>query len=107
MAKQTTRWRKQGRTTPTADYDGATIDYDSGTQKYAGNGETPVSVIKQRTSWIKRVKNVTRFIKNPASDANDEAFDTARAYNVNATYDGIVVGEPRSTAKKPTAWSKS
>lgn len=107
MAKQTTSWRKKGRTTATGDYDGGTTDYDSGTQKYAGNGETPNSVIKQPSLWSKATKLATRFIKNPASDANDQIFDTSRIYDVAATYDGIVANEPHSTAKKPTAWSKA
>lgn len=106
MSKITTLWRRKGRTQATADYDGATIDYDEPTQKYAGNGETAVSVIKQRTAWDKKVKQITSFSHNPASEANDQVFDTARVYNVAATYDGIVVGEPHSTSKKPTAWSK-
>lgn len=107
MTKQLSSWRKKGRTTATADYDGSTIDYDSGTQKYAGNGETPNSVIKQASVWSKAAKLASRFIKNPASDTNDQIFDTSRIYDVAATYDGIVANEPHSTAKKPTAWSKA
>lgn len=107
MSKQTTLWRRKGRTAPSSDYDGATTDYDASTQKYAGNGETAVSVIKQRTSWEKKVKLVTNFSHNPASMVNDQIFNSARAYNVAATYDGIVVGEPHSSAKKPTSWSKA
>lgn len=107
MAKRLTTWRKKGRSAATADYDGATIDYDSATQKYAGNGETHTSVIKKLTSWSNRAKSATRFIKNTASDANEQVYDTGRAYDVAATYDGIVSGEPRSTAKKPTAWSNA
>lgn len=81
MAKQVTQWRKQGRTVASGDYDGATIDYDSSTQRYAGNGETPASVIKRATSWDKRLKNATRFIKNPASNENDRIFNDDKAYN--------------------------
>lgn len=107
MAKQLTSWRKKGRTQATADYDGSTIDYDSGTQKYAGNGETPSSVIKQRTSWGKRVKQFTRFLINPAAIINEYLYNSTAAYNSTQTYNGIVVGEPHSTSKKPTEWSKS
>lgn len=107
MAKQLTSWRKKGRTAATVDYDAPTVDFDSATTPYAGNGETPASVIKQTTSWSNRVKQLTRFIINPLAYANDAIYDSARAYDVAATYDGIVVGEPKSTAKKPTDWSKA
>ena len=107
MAKQLTSWRKQGRTTAITDYDGSTIDYDGAVTRYAGNGETHQSVIKQLTPWDKAVKAVTRFIINPASDTNQVVYNTASAYNVATTYDSIVTGEPRSTAKKPIIWTKS
>lgn len=107
MAKQLTQWRKKGRTAPTVNYDDATVDFDSATTPYAGNGETPASIIKQTTSWSKRVKQLTRFIINPASDTNQYLYNSTAAYNSSQTYNGIVVGEPRSTAKKPTAWSKA
>ena len=106
MTKIRTLWQKKGRTQATADYDAADIDYDDSAQRYAGNSETAGSIIQQRTAWEKKVKQVTNFSHNPASEVNDQVFDTARAYNVAATYDGIVSGEPHSTAKKPTAWSK-
>ena len=107
MVKQLTSWRRQGRTRPSTGYNESTVDYDSSTTKYADNGETHDSVIKRSVSWSKRVKSVTQFIKNPASTLNDAIFDTARAYDVAATYDGIVTGEPRSTAKKATSWRKA
>lgn len=107
MAKQLTSWRKKGRTTPTVDYDSPTVDFDSATTPYAGNGETPASVIKTRTSWGNRVKQLTRFIINPASDTNEYAYNSTALYNSSQTYNGIVVGEPRSTAKKPIDWSKA
>lgn len=107
MAKQLTSWRKKGRTTPTVDYDSPTVDYDGATTPYAGNGETPASVIKQRTGWSNRVKQLTSFIINPASDTNQYAYNSSALYNSSLTYNGIVVGEPHSTAKKPTAWSKA
>lgn len=106
MSKQPTPWRKKGRTVASGDYDGNTIDYDSATQRYAGNGETASSVIKQPTMWGKAIKAVTHFIKNAAAYANELAYNNSNAYNVNLTYDGIVANEPRSTSKKPTAWSK-
>lgn len=107
MAKQLTSWRKKGRTTPTVDYDSPTVDYDGATTPYAGNGETPASVIKQVTAWGNRVKQLTRFIINPASDTNEYLYNSSALYNSSQTYNGIVVGEPRSTAKKPTDWSKA
>lgn len=107
MAKQITNWRKKGRTAPSVDYDDPTVDFDSATTPYAGNGETPASVIKMRTSWGNRVKQLTRFIINPASDTNEYAYNSTALYNSTQTYNGIVVGEPRSTAKKPTAWSNA
>lgn len=107
MSKITTAWRRKGRSAPTIDYDDATVDFDSATTPYAGNGETPASVIKQRTSWGKRVKQLTRFIINPASDTNQYLYNSTAAYNSSQTYNGIVAGEPRSTAKKPTPWSKA
>jgi hypothetical protein len=106
MSKQPTSWRRKGRTTPTVDYDAPAVDYDSSTAKYADNGETHDSVIKQPSAWSKRVKAVTQFLKNPAAILNDTIFDTDRVYDVAATYDGIVAGESHSTAKKATAWSK-
>lgn len=107
MSKQTTTWRKKGRTPATVDYDDPTKDYDGATVPYAGNGETPESVIKVSSDWRNRVKAITHFILNPASIANDAIYDTTRIYDVAATYDGIVVGEPHSTAKKPQLWSKA
>lgn len=107
MAKQLTQWRRQGRTQPTINYDSSSIDYDSSTTKYADNGETHDSVIKARTSWTKHVKQTTRFIHNPDALTNDALFDTHRQYNVAATYDGIVVGEPHSTAKKAMIWRRA
>lgn len=106
MTKQPTSWRKQGRTTPTVDYDAPTVDYDDPNTKYADNGETAASVIKQRTLWGKRLKGATQFIINPLAYAARLAFNTHTQYNAHLTYDGIVPGEPRSTAKKPTDWSK-
>ena len=107
MTKQLTTWRKKGRTAPSVDYDDPTVDFDSPTTPYAGNGETPASVIKQRSGWSKRVKQLTSFIINPASDTNEYLYNSTATYNSALTYNGIVVGEPRSTAKKPTAWSKA
>lgn len=107
MAKQLTSWRKKGRSAPTVDYDAPAVDYDGSTTPYAGNGETPQSVIKQRSAWGKRVKAVTHFVINTLADANQAIFDSNRTYDVAATYDGIVVGEPTSTAKKATPWSKA
>ena len=51
---------------------------------------------KQRTTWK----------KNPSSDADLVAYNSTELYNSTATYNGLVVGEPRSTDKKATAWSK-
>lgn len=107
MAKILSTWRRKGRTTPTVDYDAPTVDYDGSTTPYAGNGETQDSVIKQRSSWGKRVKAVTQFLINPAADTNEYLYNSSQAYNSAATYSGIVVGEPSSTAKKPQAWSKA
>lgn len=107
MAKQLTSWRRKGRTAASADYDSASIDYDSSTQLYAGNGETHNSVIKQRTGWSNRVKQLTRFLINPAAVVNEYLYNSSSAYNSTQTYNGIVAGEPRSTAKKPTDWSKA
>lgn len=106
MTKQLTSWRKKGRTAPTVDYDDATVDYDDAATPYAGNGETPASVIKQRSGWRNRVKQLTSFVKNPAAYANDYFYNSSETYNSSQTYSGIVVGEPHSTAKKPTNWSK-
>lgn len=107
MAKQLTSWRKKGRTAPTVDFDDATVDYDGSTTPYAGNGETPNSVIKTRSDWRNRVKALTHFIINPAADTNEYLYNSSLAYNSTATYSGIVVGEPHSTAKKPQLWSKA
>lgn len=106
MAKQTTSWRKKGRTAPTVDYDSPTVDYDGSATPYAGNGETAASVIKQRTDWSKPLKAATRFIINPLAYAARLAFNTHTLYNAHLTYDGIVPGQPRSTAKQPSDWSK-
>ena len=107
MSKQTTPWRKKGRTAPSVDYDAPTVDFDGATTRYAGNGEMPASVIKQRSSWGKRLKLATHFLVNPASVLNYVLYNSTQTYNSTATYNGIVVGEPHSTAKKPTAWSKA
>lgn len=107
MAKQLTNWRKKGRTAATVDYDAPTVDFDSATTPYAGNGETPASVIKQASSWAKRAKQLTRFIINPASDTNEYLYNSSLAYNSTATYSGNVSGEPHSTAKKPQLWSRA
>jgi len=107
MAKQLTSWRKKGRTAPTVDYDAPAVDYDGATTPYAGNGETPASVIKQRTSWGKRVKALAHFLVNPASAVNYVQYNSSALYNSSATYNGLVASEPYSTAKKPTAWSKA
>lgn len=107
MTKQITQWRKKGRTAATVDFDSSTTDYDDPTTPYAGNGETPASVIKQRTSWGNRAKQLTRFVVNTLADANRAVFDADETYDAAVTYDGIVVGEPRSTAKKPTSWSRA
>lgn len=107
MAKQPSSWRKKGRTTPTVDYDAPTVDYDGSATPYAGNGETAASVIKQRTSWGKRLKGATHFLINPLAYAARLAYNTHTAYNAHLTYDGIVPGQPKSTAKKPTDWSKA
>lgn len=107
MAKQLTNWRKKGRSTPTVDYDDATVDYDDASTPYAGNGETPASVIKQRSGWRNRAKQLTHFIINPAAAVNEYFYNSTATYNSSQTYNGIVVGEPHSTAKKPTNWSKA
>jgi hypothetical protein len=107
MVKQRTQWKKQGRSTPTVDYDDSTTDYDGATTPYAGNGETPASVIKRRALWSKAIKPLTHFVINTAAHTNEEIYNTNRVYNVDATYNGIVVGEPHSTAKKPMIWSKA
>lgn len=107
MAKQLTKWRRKGNTPATGAYNASTVDYDSATQTYAGNGLSPRSVIKKVTAWGKRAKQLTHFVVNPASYANAQPYDTNRAYDVAATYDSIVIGEPRSTRKKPTEWSKA
>lgn len=107
MSKITTSWRRKGRSTPTVDYDAPTVDYDGSTTPYAGNGETHNSVIKQTSSWSKRVKKLTNFLINPAADTNEYLYNSSQTYNSAATYSGIVVGEPHSTAKKPQAWSKA
>lgn len=107
MSKITTSWRRKGRSTPTVDYDAPTVDYDGSTTPYAGNGETPASVIKVRSDWRNRVKALTHFIINPASDTNQYLYNSTALYNSTQTYNGIVVGEPRSTAKKPQLWSKA
>lgn len=107
MVKRRTQWKKQGRSAPTVDYDDSTVDYDDATTPYAGNGETPASVIKQRSLWARSVKPLTRFVINAAAHANEQIYNSDRIYNVDATYNGIVVGEPYSTAKKPALWSKA
>lgn len=107
MAKQLTNWRKKGRSAPTVDYDDPTVDFDSATTPYAGNGETPASVIKQRSGWRNRAKQLTHFIINPAAVINEYLYNSTAAYNSSQTYNGIVVGEPHSTGKKPTPWSKA
>lgn len=107
MVKQRTQWRKQGRSAATVDYDDSTVDYDDATTLYAGNGETPASVIKRRSLWARSVKPLTRFLVNTAAHANEAIYNSDREYNVDATYSGIVTGEPRSTAKKPNIWSKA
>lgn len=107
MSKQLTSWRKKGRTPATVDYDAPTVDYDGATTPYAGNGETPNSVIKVRSGWRNRVKVLTSFIINPASDTNQYLYNSTALYNSTQTYSGIVVGEPTSTAKKPQLWSKA
>lgn len=106
MAKQITSWKKTGQTTPTVDFDSASVDYDSSTTPYAGNGQSANSEVKQRTSWDKGAKQVTAFSKNPASDTNNLIYDSNNNYDVSLTYDGIVANEPASTTKKPTEWSK-
>lgn len=107
MSKQSTSWRKKGRTAASVDYDAPTVDFDGATTPYAGNGETPASVIKQRTSWGKRAKNLAHFLVNPASVVNYVQYNSTALYNSSATYNGLAVDEPYSTAKKPTAWSKA
>ena len=107
MSKIITSWHRKGRTPAITDYDAPAVDYDDASTKYAGNGETHDSVIKQRSLWGKRVKKLTSFLINPASDTNQYIYNSTQAYNSAATYSGIVVGEPTSTAKKPQAWSKA
>lgn len=107
MSKITTSWRKKGRTAQTTHYNESTVDYDSPTQKYADNGQTHQSVIKQTTDWSKPLKAATRFIINPLAYAARLAFNTHTQYNAHLTYDGIVPGQPKSTAKQPQDWSKS
>jgi hypothetical protein len=107
MSKQTTSWRKKGRSAATIDFDGSTIDYDGATTPYAGNGETPASVIKQRTAWGKRLKAVTRFLVNPAAVINEYLYNSTSAYNSTQTYNGLVSGEAHSTAKKATDWRQA
>jgi len=107
MAKILSQWRRKGRSAPSVDYDAPAVDYDGSTTPYAGNGETHDSVIKQRSSWGKRAKAVTQFLINPAADTNEYLYNSSQTYNSAATYSGIVVGEPHSTAKKPQLWSKA
>jgi|SRR5690606_23795093 len=106
MSKKLTSWRKQGQTAPTADFDSSTIDYDSPTQPYAGNGQSANSVVKRRSAWSKAVKRLNVFSKNPGSHAAEYAYNSASiAYNTTRNYNGIVVGLPMSTSKRLTAWS--
>lgn len=107
MTKQRTSWSRKGTTAASTQYNDDTVDYDGGTQKYASSGQTHQSVIKKLTSWTKMTKQLTEFVINPSSTANQQTFDTNRVYDVAATFDGIVANEPASTAKKPTAWSKA
>lgn len=107
MSKQKTNWSLPGQSAQSADYDDSAIDYDESTQQYAGNGQDNKTPLKQRTLFSRATKQRTTFIKNPDAGANDAIFDTDRAYDVDATYDGIVVGEPHSTNKKPMAWSRA
>lgn len=106
MAKLPTSWKRPGQVDPSADYDGSTIDYDAPGQKYAGSNQTRDTSLKTPSTWSKTLKTATRFVKNIAAQVNDVIFDTNRAYDVNATYDGIVTTEPHSTAKKPQTWSR-
>lgn len=106
MGKLPTSWKRPGQVAPSGDYDGATVDYDSPTQKYAGSNQTRDTSLKAPGLWSRGVKAATRFVKNVAAQANDVLFDTDRAYDINATYDGIVTTEPHSTAKKPQTWSR-
>jgi hypothetical protein len=106
MAKQPSSWRRKGVTAPTTHYPESTVDYDGSGQKYA-EGQQPGAVIKQTSIWSKRLKQATRFLINPAAVLNDLLFDTTNIYDAPLTYDGIVVGEPHKTNKKPTDWSKA
>lgn len=107
MSKIVSSWRRKGRSAPSVDYDAPAVDYDGSTTPYAGNGETHDSVIKVRSDWRNRVKKLTNFVINPLADTNEYQYNSSLAYNSTATYSGIVVGEPHSTAKKPQAWSKA
>jgi hypothetical protein len=46
--------KRHGQSTSTTNYDGDTVDNDSGTEKLGGTGQPPGSVIKQKTDWKKR-----------------------------------------------------
>lgn len=106
MSKKLTSWRKQGQTAQTADFDSSTIDYDSPTQPYAGNGQSAGTVIKRRNAWSKAVKRLNVFSKNPGSHVNEYAYnDAAIAFNTTRNYNGIVIGLPMSSNKRLTAWS--
>ncbi len=108
MTKQRTTWKKQGQVTPTVPFNDATVDYDSSTTPFGGSGQSAASIIKPRRTWTKANKVRTNFTKNPASDQNMYTYnDASIAYNSSRTYNGIVAGEPASTTKKPTAWSKA
>jgi hypothetical protein len=52
--KPRTTWKRQGQSTPTNDFDGNTIDYDSSSVQFGGTGQSPAGVIKQKTDWKKR-----------------------------------------------------
>lgn len=106
MSKIPTSWKRPGQVVSTVDYDAPNVDYDDPTKKYVDGNSTRDTSIKTPGAWSRTLKTATKFVKNIAAQVNDALFDTARIYDVNATYDGIVATEPHSTAKKPQPWSR-
>jgi hypothetical protein len=79
LLKPLTGWKRQGQSTPTTDYDGSSVDYDSSTVKFGGTGQAPASVIKQRSNWSKAPKLRTTFRRQgqvaPTNDYDGNTID--------------------------------
>ena len=104
MPKQPSSWKRQGQTRQGVGYADPSINYDDPDTAY-GSSQTSESVIKNRSSWARREKIRSIFSKNAAANVLRQIFDAHEEYDQHLTYDSIVVGEPRSTTKKPRIWS--